>query len=111
MGHPGGEGVEQDDAGGQGGVDKVLPNAAEHLLDHDDGRRAAEHRHQRVQGDGQVQGQQDAGDHAAQVPHGLGALHDFAAQVLKENAGGHAGQDQRCRPDAEQDDRGDHGWG
>ena len=109
MGHPGGEGVQQDDAGGQSRVDKVLANAAEHLLDHHNGHHTAKHGDEGVDGDGQVQRQQNAGDHAAEVAHGLGALHHPAAQVLAEDAGGHTGEDDHRRPEAEQNHRGHHG--
>ena len=107
MHHRAREGYQQHDARSEGGVDEVHADAAEHLLDHHDSDQAAEHGDQRVDIDGEIQRQQQAGDHCGQVADGGVALHDLAADVFEQDAGGDANAHQHRRTEAEDDARGD----
>ena len=77
--HGFGKGYQQHDARRNGGVRKVLADAAEQLLYDNDGHKGTDRAHPQRYGNGQVIGQQQAGDHGAQVPDGEGPLHDLIA--------------------------------
>ena len=85
--HRAGEADEQHDTAHQSGVRKVHADAAEQLLDHDDGHEVADeqltdghpHRH--------IQGEDDAGDYSRQVADGVCLLHQLAVQPLERHAG------------------------
>ena len=105
--HLGGKADEQDDAAHQGGVGKVHADAAEQLLGDDDGRHAAHRYLAQRHPDGDVHGQDDAGDHGGQVADGVGPFEQLAVQPLQRHADHHreGGDQQRAHPE---DDRRSH---
>lgn len=73
----------------QRGVEEVMAQATEELLDDDDGKRAAHGRQPQRRRGGQVQAQQQAGHHRGQVVHG-----DFlSGQLLPQGFRNHRGRD------------------
>ena len=95
-GHEAGITGQQSGTARQSGVDEVLADAAEQLLDHHDGEEVADENGPVGQRHRAHKRQQDAGDHGGQVAHGLGLLHDLAVTPLEEQAAddGHGGQRQ-----------------
>ena len=94
--HSAGKADEQHDTAHQSGVREVHADAAEQLLDHDDGHEVADeqltdghtHRH--------VHGEDDAGDDGGQIADGVCFLQQLAVQPLESHAGhdGHCGDQQ-----------------
>ena len=99
---------EQHNAAHQSGVGKVHADAAEQLLDDDDGHQITDDELADGHAHGHVHSQNDAGDDGRQVADGVGLLEQLAVQPLK----GHAGNDGHCRDQqrthAKNDGRGHH---
>lgn len=70
----------------QGRIDKILPNAAKKLLDHNDRHNAADRRNPQRDSGWQVEGEEDARYNGAQVSKRALPLHDFAAEKFTEHA-------------------------
>ena len=85
--HLAGKADEQEDTAHQSGVGKVHADAAEQLLDHDDGDEIAHDELANGHPHGDVQGQDDARDHSGQIADGIGLLEQLAVQPLKRHAG------------------------
>jgi len=103
-GHQAGKGTQQR-APRQGGVHKVPPQSAVKLLDHHNGKDAAQHRGPVGRGHRKAHGQQQAGDAGGQVAHCIAQPHQPAVAVLRPHAGCHGHQGQGQHPGAEQIDR------
>ena len=98
--HPGGHGHgvahHQEGAAGQGGVHEVHTQAAEELLDHNDGEEVADEDRPVGQGHGADKGQQHAGDRSGQIAVGTGFFQKLAVGPLEELTAyhRHGGEDQ-----------------
>ncbi|CAN4006709.1 peptide deformylase, partial [Dysosmobacter welbionis] len=113
QGHPAGLGIRPGAAHGAGiaghqggtarqrGVDEVLADAAEQLLDHHDGEEVAHQDHPVGHVHRAHERQQDAGNRGGEIVHGLGLLHELAIAPLKEHAAHHGHGSQSQGPEAE----------
>ena len=105
VGHAAGKAHSQGDAGHDGGVGHVIAQAAEQLLDDDDGDERAHDGHPPGQGGGQVKGQQHAGDGGGEVAHGDLTACQLAIAPLEEHTGGHRNDREDEGVDAKNQDR------
>ena len=103
-GHGHGVAQHQEGAAGQGGVEEVLAQAAEELLNHHDGEEVADDQHPVGQGHRADEGQQHAGDSGRQVAVGLGLVEELAVTKLKDLAGRHGDGGGDEGPGAEEED-------
>ena len=103
----GGEGDEHKHAGGDGGVCKVAAQTAEEALDHHNGEHGADDALPDGHIGAQVQAQKKAGDHCAQIAHGLLMAGDQVKQELRQNRADDAGEQDYIGPHSEDDRRGD----
>ena len=87
VGHAARESQEQHHTTDNGRVGEVLAQAAEKLLDHDDGHQAAKDRLPQGNGDRQVHGQDQTGDGCGAVADGDGLFGALLIQKLKQNTG------------------------
>ena len=106
--HGTGKADEQHDTAHQCRVCKVHADAAEQLLDHNDGNQVADDELADGHAHGHVHGQNDAGDHSGQVADGVCLLQQLAVQPLKGHTrhNGHCSDQQGTR--AKDDCRGHH---
>ncbi len=106
--HSAGKADKQHDTAHQSGVRKVHADAAEQLLDNDDGNEVADEELTDGHTHGHVHGEDDAGDHSGQIADGVFLLQQLAVQPLK----GHTGHNGNCRDQqsaqTEDDCRGNH---
>ena len=108
-GHSAGERGHEDDSGAQSRVDEVLADAAEHLLDDDDGDDRTQDNDPEGDVGGEVVGQEQTGDDSRQVCDGVFLLHCFPGEELSQNAGDDGDEDDRQGTKAEDDDCSDTG--
>ena len=102
-----GEREEQHDAAHERGVGKVLADAAEELLDRDDGDQTAEHGLPQRDGHRQVVGQNHARHHGGQIIDRGGLVAELFKAPLEKHARGGAHRRHEQRPPAEDDHSGD----
>ena len=104
---------EQEHAGGESGVEEVLSDAAEQLLDHHDGDKRADDGKPEGGGGGQVHGDEHTRDHGGKIADGVFAFQNFLAPPFEEDRGGDGDGKKHCRLPTEYVDApktgGDHG--
>ena len=95
--------------GRQGGVEDILPEAANEALDHHDGEDAAHSGHPVGGGGGQGQGQQQAGDGGGKIRQGVGLAGQGAVEPFRDQAGRHRHHHQHQAAQAEEPYAGQQG--
>lgn len=93
----------------QSGIDNVGANAAEELLDHDNGKKVTDENGPIGERHRADEGHQDARYHGRQVAGGVVLFHQPPVGPLEENAGRHGEHGQRQRPGAEEHHRAHQG--